>query len=107
LRNIVVSFGFGAFGARGECSVRNAVKIRQAFGRSKPILANVNATGTVVSDRVHVGEIVVISRGSMGCRKRRRGQSRGISPDRLPCRNRADISAALDIGAYQGRDHGD
>jgi hypothetical protein len=32
----------------------------EAFGRSKPTLAKLNETATFVSERVHVGEIVVI-----------------------------------------------
>jgi hypothetical protein len=72
-----------------------------AFGRSKPSLAKLNETGTVVSDWVHVREIVVIPDiGSLP------GHS-GMSPDRLPFACCVDISAATPLSAFQGRDHGD
>jgi hypothetical protein len=61
-----------------------------------------NETGTEVSDRVHVHEIVVIC-GIDGAET-----SSGLWPDRLPLRDGADISAATPIiSAFRGRNHGD
>ena len=65
-----------------------------------------NQTGTVVSERVHLGEIVVIS-GAAAWPDGRPRAVRAISPDRLPSRDGADISAATPISGFQGRDHGD
>jgi nucleoside-diphosphate kinase len=49
----------------------------------------VNETGTSVSDKVHVGEIVVIP-----------GVAWRVSPDRLPFADGADISAATPRSAF-------
>jgi hypothetical protein len=66
-----------------------------------------NRTGTPVSEWVHLGEIAVIL-GSNGAAGRPGLRAiKGISPDRLPSRDGADISAATPISGYQGRDHGD
>jgi hypothetical protein len=65
------------------------------------MLDNVNETRMVTSERVHVGEIAVIWT-ALGVRA-----FRDISPDRLPCVERVDISAATPISAFQGRNHGD
>jgi len=62
----------------------------------------VNEIETLVSDRVHFCEIVVI-RGI----DRLLGQSGAVSADRLPFADSADISAAIPISALQGRNHGD
>jgi hypothetical protein len=62
----------------------------------------VNETGTLVSERVHLCEIVVIP-----CIDRLLGQSGGISADRLPFADGADISAAIPVSALQGQNHGD
>jgi nucleoside-diphosphate kinase len=50
-----------------------------------------NAAGTTVSERVHVREIVVI----FGMAAPPARAACGVSPDRLPIRDGADISAAL------------
>jgi hypothetical protein len=55
-----------------------------------------------VSERVHLREIVVIP--GTDCPP---GAEPGISPDRLPFADGADISAATPISPLQGRDHGD
>jgi hypothetical protein len=66
-----------------------------------------NRTATSVSEWVHLGEIAVIlgMDGVAGwpglC------AMDAISPDRLPSRDGADISAATPISGFQGRDHGD
>jgi nucleoside-diphosphate kinase len=57
----------------------------------------VNETGTLVSGRVHLCEIVVIPARSPA------GAIRGISADRLPFADGADISAAIPLSALQGR----
>jgi hypothetical protein len=67
----------------------------------KPSLEKLNETGTLVSDWVHIREIVVIPGIHWP------PEIRGISPDRLPLRDGADISAATPISAFQGRNHGD
>jgi hypothetical protein len=54
----------------------------------------VNETGTRVSERVHLREIVVIP-------------SLGVPSGRLPFAGGADISPATPTSAFQGRDHGD
>jgi hypothetical protein len=85
----------------GENAARNALEHLEAFDRLEPILANVNEPGMLASERVHLGEIVVIYRIGPA------GRSRGISPDRLPLPGVVDISAATPINAFQGRNHGD
>jgi hypothetical protein len=67
----------------------------------KPSLEKLNETGTLVSDWVHLREIVVIPGVDWP------PDIRGIWPDRLPLRDGADISAATPISAFQGRNHGD
>jgi hypothetical protein len=67
----------------------------------KPSLEKLNETGTLVSDWVHVREIVVIPGVDWA------PDIRGIWPDRLPLRDGVDISAATPISAFQGRNHGD
>jgi hypothetical protein len=59
----------------------------------QPIPISLNETGTPVSERVHPGEIVVIS-------------VTDARPGRLPSRDGADISAAIPA-SFQGRNHGD
>jgi hypothetical protein len=44
----------------GENAARNALERVEASDRLKPILANVNEPGMRASERVHLGEIVVI-----------------------------------------------
>jgi hypothetical protein len=61
----------------------------------------VNETGMVTSQRVHIREIAVIPAALAG------SANRDMSLDRLPCRERIDISAATPISAFQGRNHGD
>jgi hypothetical protein len=56
---MVVSSGFGADGAFGE-SCRNTPKTCEACGRLQPTPEKLNETGTLVSERVHLREIVVI-----------------------------------------------
>jgi hypothetical protein len=62
----------------------------------------VNETGTRVSERVHLCEIVVIP--GIDCLTR---AIEAISADRLPFADSADISAAIPLSALQGRNHGD
>jgi hypothetical protein len=62
---------------------------------------NLNETGTITSERVHVGEIGVILAATAG-----RATS-DASPDRLPFPGGVDISAATPISPFQGRNHGD
>jgi hypothetical protein len=81
--------------------LRLTPQLGQAFGRSKPSFVKLNETGTVVSDWVHVREIVVIP-DIAGL-----PDHAGMSPDRLPFACRVDISAATPLSAFQGRDHGD
>jgi hypothetical protein len=57
---MVVSSRFGATCAIGENAARNALELIEACDRLKTIPAKVNETGTVTSERVHVGEIAVI-----------------------------------------------
>jgi hypothetical protein len=68
-----------------------------------------NRTGTAVSEWVHLGEIAVILgiNGVAGSPRPVSGEVKGISPDRLPSCDGADISAATPISGFQGRDHGD
>jgi hypothetical protein len=61
----------------------------------------VNEAGTLLSERVHLCEIVVIPGID-----RPLGPS-AISADRLPFADGADISAAIPVSALQGRNHGD
>jgi hypothetical protein len=44
----------------GENAARNALERVEAFDRLKPIPANLNEPGMLASERVHLGEIVVI-----------------------------------------------
>jgi hypothetical protein len=60
----------------------------------KPTLEKVNETGTLVSERVHLREIVVIP-------------GLGVSSGRLPFVDGVDISPATPTSAFQGRNHGD
>jgi len=62
----------------------------------------VNEIGMLVSDRVHLCEIVVIPGID-----RLLGQSGANSADRLPLADGADISAATPVSPLQGRNHGD
>jgi hypothetical protein len=62
-----------------------------------------NESGTFVSERVHLREIAVIP--GTDCPPWASGP--GISPDRLPFADGADISAAIPISPLQGRNHGD
>jgi hypothetical protein len=75
----------------------SAPSTRAALHRwSKPTAEELNECGTFVSERVHLREIAVIP----GTRLSARGE-RGISPDRLPFADGADISAATPISALQ------
>jgi hypothetical protein len=67
----------------------------------KSILEKLNETRTVVSEKVHLGEIIVTS-ASIAWRA-----IRSVSPDRLPFADCVDISAATPTSAFQGRNHGD
>jgi hypothetical protein len=60
-----------------------------------------NETGTLVSERVHLGEIAVIPATAAGWANRR------VFAGRLPLADRADISPATPTNAFQGRNHGD
>jgi hypothetical protein len=66
-----------------------------------------NPTGTSVSEKLHLGEIVVIWVTERSPDHPGFGPIRGISPDRLPFRHSADISPATPISGFQGRNHGD
>jgi hypothetical protein len=68
----------------------------------KPIFWQVNAAGTLVSEKVHLREIVVIPGGDWLA-----GRSVASQGGRLPFAEGADISAATPISAFQGRNHGD
>jgi hypothetical protein len=57
---MVVSLRFGARGAIGETLSRNALSKPETCDRCKPMRGKLNETGTLVSDRVHLGEIAVI-----------------------------------------------
>ena len=83
-------------GAIGEIAALTSPKTCEAFGRLKPMPEKLNKTGTLVSDRVHLREIVVIPGVDCLARDRR------ISPGRLPSPNGADISAATRNSAFQG-----
>jgi hypothetical protein len=56
---MVVSLRFGAVGAIGETAGPQRPPTR-TFDRWKPMPDNLNETGMVTSERVHVGEIAVI-----------------------------------------------
>jgi nucleoside-diphosphate kinase len=86
---MVVSLRFGADGAIGETATLASRNARRTFGRSKPIGKKLNEAGTLVSERVHVCEIVVIPASG------RAGTGRRFSPGRLPCADGADISPQL------------
>jgi hypothetical protein len=60
-----------------------------------------NAAGTWLSGRVNLREIVVIQRAAAG------SGDAGVSPDRLPFADGADISRPKLPSALQGRDYGD
>jgi len=57
---MVVSSGSALMGAIGEIAALTSPKTCEAFGRLKPMPEKLNKTGTLVSDRVHLREIVVI-----------------------------------------------
>jgi len=88
---MVVSQRFGAIGAIGEIGVPHGPSTPEPFGRWQPIPVKLNGSAPIASERVHVGEIVVIF-GMAAVPARARC---GVSPDRLPIRDGADISAAL------------
>jgi hypothetical protein len=73
-----------------------------AFGRLKASLKKLNERGMLVSEKVHLREIVVILGADCPW-----GRSRSISPDRLLFAGSADISPRTPISALQGRNHGD
>jgi hypothetical protein len=98
---MVVSSRFGADRAIGDIAAVAPPQFCEASGRLKPILEKVNETGTLVSERVHVREIVVIPTFVAG-----RAIPR-VFAGRLPLADRADISPATPTNAFQGRNHGD
>jgi hypothetical protein len=87
--------------AIGDCCRRAPSKTCEACGRLQPTREKVNETGTLVSEWVHVGEIVVIPGLCTG------RVSVRICAGRLPLADRADISPATPTNAFQGRNHGD
>jgi hypothetical protein len=98
---MVVSSRFGADGAIGDIAAVAPPQTRKASGRLQATPEKVNETGTLVSERVHLREIVVIP-GSVAGRAIRR-----VFAGRLPLADRADISPATPTNAFQGRNHGD
>jgi hypothetical protein len=84
---MVVSSSFGAVGASIEVLPSRPQNL-QGVRLTEAIREKVNETGTLVSERVHLCEIVVI-------RSRWLPAERVAEPpDRLPFAGRADISAA-------------
>jgi hypothetical protein len=57
---MVVSSGSALMGAIGEIAALTSPKTCEAFGRLNPMPWKLNKTGTLVSERVHLREIVVI-----------------------------------------------
>jgi hypothetical protein len=62
---MVVSSGSAPTAPSVKLPPQRPAKSRETFGRSKPIRKKLNETGTLVSEKVHVREIVVIP-GSFG-----------------------------------------
>jgi hypothetical protein len=77
--------------AISETAAPTPPKTCEAFGRLKSMPEKLNETGTLVSERVHLREILVIP--GLDCLP----AIRGILPDRLPSPDGADISAATRI----------
>src|SRR3982074_1766 len=90
LRNMVVSLNVRRNRAMGEAVSPVTPQTHEAFGQLKPSFEKLNETETLVSDMVHIRDCN--SAPSIRCRT-----ARGISPDRLPLRDGADISAATPI----------